>query len=150
MKNIPWPILLLFGGGFALATGFGSSGLGDVVGRTLAGAGTVPLPVALLLLALGVSFLTEINSNTATATTLLPLVATAAVALGMPGYPLLLAVTFSASCAFMLPTATPPNAIVLASGSLRISEMARTGALMNVIAALVVTSACWLIQLLQG
>ncbi len=141
LAAIPWHILVLFGGGFALATGFAASGLDAALGRGLSGLGGLPVLATLLLVAAGVSFLTEVNSNTATATTLLPLVAAAAPALGLPPYPLLLAVTLSASCAFMLPTATPPNAIVFASGSLSLRRMAAVGAGMNGIAAVVIALA---------
>lgn len=147
---IPWPILLLFGGGFALAAGFTASGLGNVVAGALGGMPSVPLPLLLFIVALLISFLTEVNSNTATTTTFLPLVAAVAPALGAPVFPLLLAVTLSASCAFMLPTATPPNAIVFASGRLEMRSMARTGLVLNVLAAGVVATACWLVFRVHG
>jgi sodium-dependent dicarboxylate transporter 2/3/5 len=141
LAAIPWHILVLFGGGFALATGFTAAGLDAALGNGLAGLGHLPPLLALLLVAVGVSFLTEVNSNTATATTLLPLVAAAAPALGLPPLPLLIAVTLSASCAFMLPTATPPNAIVFASGSLTLRRMATVGLGMNLLAAAVIALA---------
>jgi sodium-dependent dicarboxylate transporter 2/3/5 len=144
LLRIPWHILVLFGGGFALARGFVASGLDGAIGRTLAGAEGLPLPLALLGLALGVSFLTEFNSNTATATTLLPLMAATAPALGLPVMPVLLAVTLSASCAFMLPTATPPNAIVFASGVVSLRRMAAVGIAMNALAALLIAATAWL------
>ncbi|MFQ5669128.1 MAG: SLC13 family permease [Acidobacteriota bacterium] len=145
LDAIPWPILILFGGGFALASGFRTSGLDQVLGHGLARLGSsLPLVALLLIIAVSVSLLTEVNSNTATATALLPLTAAAASALALPAYPLLLTVTFSASCAFMLPTATPPNAIVFASGSMTLRQMAATGLRMNIIAALVIAALVWL------
>jgi sodium-dependent dicarboxylate transporter 2/3/5 len=143
LHAIPWHILLLFGGGFALAAGFTASGLDQALGRALGGLGSVPLPLALVAVAVGVSFLTEVNSNTATASTFLPLVAATAPAVGLPAYPMMLAVTLSASCAFMLPTATPPNAIVFASGSLTLRRMAAVGVAMNLVAALVIAAVVW-------
>lgn len=144
LRRIPWHILVLFGGGFALARGFSASGLDVALGQALTGMGGLPLPLALFGLALSVSLLTEVNSNTATATTLLPLVAAAAPALGIAPAPLLLAVTLSASCAFMLPTATAPNAIVFASGAFTLKRMAAVGLVMNLTAALVIAATAWL------
>jgi sodium-dependent dicarboxylate transporter 2/3/5 len=145
LHAIPWHILILFGGGFALATGFTASGLDQALGAAIGGLGTVPLPLALLAVAAGISFLTEVNSNTATASTFLPLVAATAGAIGLPPYPMMLAVTFSASCAFMLPTATPPNAIVFASGSLSLRRMASVGIVMNIVAAVVIALVVWIV-----
>jgi sodium-dependent dicarboxylate transporter 2/3/5 len=150
LHAIPWHILLLFGGGFALAAGFTASGLDQTLGRSLGGLSSVPLPLALAGVAVGVSFLTEVNSNTATTSTFLPLVAAAAPAVGLPAYPMMLAVTLSASCAFMLPTATPPNAIVFASGSLSLRRMAAVGVAMNLVAAFVISGVVWaLVRLLS-
>jgi sodium-dependent dicarboxylate transporter 2/3/5 len=143
LRRIPWHILILFGGGFALARGFAASGLDVALGQALSGMGSLPLPLTLFGLALAISFLTEVNSNTATATTLLPLVAATAPALGIPVAPLLLVVTLSASCAFMLPTATAPNAIVFASGAFTLRRMATVGVAMNIMAALVIAVAAW-------
>ncbi len=141
---------MLFGGGFALARGFTASGLDQALGRSLTGISSLSLPLTLYVLCLGVSLLTEVNSNTATATTLLPLAAAAAPALGLPVAPVLLAVTLSASCAFMLPVATAPNAIVFASGAFTLRRMAALGLIMNLLAALVIASAAWLARGLLG
>jgi sodium-dependent dicarboxylate transporter 2/3/5 len=150
LRRIPWHILVLFGGGFALAHGFAASGLDVALGQALTGMGGLPLPLALFGLCISVSLLTEVNSNTATATTLLPLVAAAAPALGIPPAPLLLAVTLSASCAFMLPTATAPNAIVFASGAFTLRRMAAVGLVMNILAALIIAAAAWLARGMFG
>ncbi|MFQ5767759.1 MAG: SLC13 family permease, partial [Acidobacteriota bacterium] len=147
LKAIPWEILLLFGGGFALATGFSASSLDQALGHGLAGLGHVPMPLAFFVLALVVSMVTEFNSNTATATTLLPLVAAAAPSLGWPPLPLLLVTTLSASCAFMLPTATPPNAILFASGRFSLPEMVCAGVGMNLLAAAAIALLVWMVVL---
>ena len=138
-KGVPWGILLLFGGGFALAAAFQQSGLALWMGGRLSGLGQLPLPALILAVCLGVMFMTEVTSNTATATLLLPILASTAGAIHV--HPLLLMVpaTLSASCAFMLPVATPPNAIVFGSGWVTIPRMARTGVLLNLMAAVLIT-----------
>jgi len=138
-RKAPWGILLLFGGGFALAAGFESSGLARWIGERLAGLGALPLPVLVFVLCLGVSFLTEVTSNTATATLLLPILAAAATGMGVHPFLLMIPATLSASCAFMLPVATPPNAIVFGSPWVTIPRMARTGLLLNLIGAVLIT-----------
>ncbi len=137
--RLPWGIVLLFGGGFALAKGFQSTGLSTLIGQEFAGLSGVPVLLMIIILCLMVTFLTELTSNTATTEMLLPILA--AVAVGLKVHPLLLMVpaTISASCAFMMPVATPPNAIVFGSGRLRISEMARAGILINLVGAVLVT-----------
>lgn len=138
--RIPWGILLLLGGGFALARAFESSGLSVAVGGALAGSvGALPPFLTVLIVVLAVTFLTEITSNTATINVLLPLLFGASVAAGI--HPMLLALptTMAVSCAFMLPVATPPNAILFSSGRLRVAEMARTGFALNLATAVLVT-----------
>lgn len=126
-KKAPWGILLLFGGGFALVAGFAKTGLDQWIGQQLAVVATLPLLLVILCLCLGVTFLTELTSNTATTTMILPIIA--AVALAAHHQPLLLMIpaTLSASFAFMLPVATPPNAIVFSSGWVTIPQMSRAG-----------------------
>jgi sodium-dependent dicarboxylate transporter 2/3/5 len=138
-SGIPWHVVLLFGGGFALATAFRSSGLSEWVGGRLSVLGDVPPVVLVLTTCLLVTFLTELTSNTATTEMLLPVLAGLAVAID--AHPLLLMVpaTLSASCAFMLPVATPPNAIIFGTERLAIRDMARAGLLLNVLGALLVT-----------
>ena len=137
--RVRWDIVLLFGGGFALAQGFQTSGLSAVIGAQFSALAAVPPLLIIAAICLVVTFLTELTSNTATTEMLLPIFAALAVA--MQVHPLLLMVpaTISASCAFMMPVATPPNAIVFGSGHLRIAEMARIGLRLNLIGALVIT-----------
>jgi len=139
IKNIPWNIVILFGGGFALAKGFQVTGLSTLIGNEFAGlAGMSPI-VMILIICFGLTFLTELTSNTATTEMILPILAS--VAFAMKANPLLLMIpaTLSASCAFMMPVATPPNAIVFGSGRIKIAEMARVGVFINVIGVLVIT-----------
>ncbi len=139
-RRVPWGILLLLGGGFALARSFESSGLSAEVGRALSGSlGQLPPVWTVLILVLVVTFLTEITSNTATVNVMLPLLFGASVEAGI--HPLLLALpcTFAVSCAFMLPVATPPNAILFSSGRIRVAQMARAGVILNLATALLVT-----------
>jgi len=143
--GLPWNIVLLFGGGFALATGVKDSGLALWLGNLFAGAGALPPLLIVLLLCLFVTFLTEMTSNTATAEMLLPIVGSLAVAIRVN--PLLLMVPTAVSCsfAFMLPVATPPNAIVFGTHRLRIADMARTGLWLNLMGALLLVGAVFLL-----
>lgn len=139
-RELPWGVLLLFGGGLALAQAIAGSGLADWLGRQLGALhGLPPLLVVLVVTAL-VVFLTELTSNTATAATFLPLAAALASALGVEAWLLAMPVAVAASCAFMMPVATPPNAIVYASGHLRIADMARAGLLLNLVAIVVISA----------
>ena len=138
-KGLPWGIILLFGGGMALAEGFQSSGLAVWVGSH---AGLLEHAPPLLLIAVlitAVNFLTEITSNLATTSMLLPILASMALSLGVHPFLLMVGATVAASCAFMLPVATPPNAVVFGSGQLRIPDMVRTGFWMNVISIVLLT-----------
>lgn len=140
-RDLPWGILLLLGGGFALAKGCEESGLSAAIGESLAGSlGAAPPLLLIFMVALGVTFLTEITSNTATINVLLPLMFSACVAAEV--HPLLLALpaTLAVSCAFMLPVATPPNAILFSSGRLTVLDMARAGFLLNLMTAVLVTA----------
>ncbi|MED1603978.1 DASS family sodium-coupled anion symporter [Cytobacillus kochii] len=125
--NIPWGILLLFGGGLAIAKGFKDSGLATWVGEQLTVLEGVHLVIVILCVTALVTFLTEITSNTATATMMFPIMASLALALDLHPYALMVAAGIAASCAFMLPVATPPNAIVFGSGYLKIGDMAKSG-----------------------
>ncbi len=138
-KTAPWGILLLFGGGFAIAAGFTASGLTEWVGHQLAALQGVPIIVVMLAIALTMTFLTEMTSNTATTTMMLPILAATAQALGANPLALMLPATISASCAFMLPIGTPPNAIVFASGKVSLLQMAKAGLWLNFMGALLIT-----------
>ena len=141
--TIPWGLLLLFGGGIAIAAGFKATGLSAFVGQALAGLTAVPPIVLLLLVALVVTFLTEVTSNTATANILLPIMAATAKVSGLPPLALMLTVTLSASCAFMLPVATAPNAIVFGTGHVTTADMARAGFAINLVGAVLITLLVW-------
>ncbi len=138
-KRAPWGILLLFGGGFAIAAGFTESGLTHWVGDQLGALQGVPVLLVMLVVALTMTFLTEMTSNTATTTMMLPILAATALALKANPLALMLPATFSASCAFMLPIGTPPNAIVFASGRVSLLQMGRAGLWLNLIGAVAVT-----------
>lgn len=137
--KLPWGIILLFGGGMALALGFETSGLAVWIGQQMISLSTMPLILILLILITSVNFLTEITSNLATTAMLLPVLVSLASAIGVHPYLLLLGATVAASCAFMLPVATPPNAVVFGSGYLRIEDMVRKGFWMNIISIALLT-----------
>ena len=138
--KLPWGILLLFGGGLAIAAGFVESGLSEWIGKQLTALQGVNLLIVILAVTALVIFLTEITSNTATASMMYPIMASLAIALGVHPYSLMIAAGVAASCAFMLPVATPPNAVVFGSGYLRIPDMARAGFALNVIGIFLITS----------
>jgi sodium-dependent dicarboxylate transporter 2/3/5 len=137
--NLPWGILLLFGGGMALASGFDKSGLAVWIGAQMTSLETVPLIVLLLILITSVNFLTEITSNLATTAMLLPVLVSLATAIGVHPYFLLVGATVAASCAFMLPVATPPNAVVFGSGLLKIEDMVKIGIWLNLVSIMLLT-----------
>jgi len=137
--KLPWGILLLFGGGLALAEGFKSSGLAEWIGGNMTLLNGVTLGLLLLVCIAMVNFLTEITSNLATTAMILPVLAPLALALNVHPYVLMIGATVAASCAFMLPVATPPNAVVFGSGYLKIKDMVRTGIWMNLISIIILT-----------
>ena len=145
--RIPWGILILFGGGIALAAGFKVSGLAAWIGNNLGLFSNVPLLVMILIICFMLTFLTEITSNTATSTIFMPILAATALAMGIHPYLLMVPATISASCAFMLPVATPPNAIIFGSGSVSIPQMAKAGFGLNFIGILLVTTITYLIAI---
>jgi solute carrier family 13 (sodium-dependent dicarboxylate transporter), member 2/3/5 len=140
--KIPWGMLLLFGGGLAIAGAFQASGLSEALGTALSHLASAPTLLVTLVICLGVTFLTEVTSNTATATVLLPILGAAAVAAGLDPAVLMIPATLSASCAFMLPVATAPNAAVYGSGHVTPKQMAREGFALNLIGAVVITAVC--------
>jgi sodium-dependent dicarboxylate transporter 2/3/5 len=137
--RIPWHIVLLFGGGFALAQGFRVTGLSELIGTRFAGLEGVPAYAMITLVCGGLTFLTELTSNTATTEMILPILASVAVAMKVNPLLLMIPATLSASCAFMMPVATPPNAIIFASGRVKIAEMARVGLAINLIGVVVIS-----------
>ncbi len=144
-KRLPWNIVLLFGGGFALAKGFETSGLSQWMGTQLEGAGGLHPLILIALVSLLITFLTELTSNTATAQILLPIIASLALATNIHPLLLMMPATLSCSLAFMLPVATPPNAIIFGSGKLRVADMARIGLILNLIGVLAVSMVTWII-----
>jgi sodium-dependent dicarboxylate transporter 2/3/5 len=138
-SNIPWGIILLFGGGMALAKGFSDTGLAEWIALQMTQMQGLSLLVLILVLVTSVNFLTEITSNLATTAMLLPVLAPMAFAFDLHPYMIMVSVTIAASCAFMLPVATPPNAVVFGSGYLRIPDMMRAGIWMNLMSIVVVT-----------
>jgi len=143
--RIPWGVLLLFGGGIAIASAFEQSGLAAIIAGHLAGLVSLPTWVIIISLCLSVTFLTEITSNTATASLLMPLLAATATATGINPMLLMVPAAMSASCAFMLPVATAPNAIVYGSHLFQVKDMARAGLAINLIGAVIISSVCLLI-----
>ncbi len=140
-KDIPWEVLILFGGGLSLAAAMDSSGLAAWIGDGLAGLQGMPRWLFLLLLTATVVMLTELASNTATVAALLPIMATIAAGTGIDLVTISAAVAMAASCAFMLPVATPPNALVFATGHVTVAAMMRAGLIMNLISVALVSLA---------
>ena len=138
-KTIPWDIMILFGGGFALAGGFASSGLTEWLATQLNSLQGMNIIIIIFMAVLLVIFLTEITSNTATASLLIPVMGAFAIALQVHPLNLMVAVAISASFAFMLPVATPPNAIVFSSRKVSIPQMARAGFWLNIISSILIT-----------
>ena len=133
----------MFGGGIWRARAFVASGLSAQVGDALTSVAALPVYLMMLLLALAVTFLTEATSNTATTALLLPVLAAVALAVELDPLWLMVPAAMSASCAFMLPVATAPNAVVFGSGELPIQRMVREGFVLNLIGALVIATVAW-------
>lgn len=131
-KQLPWDVLLIFGGGLAIAKGFSKTDLTDWVALQF-GQLQLILVIITLIIVTSINFLTEITSNTATASIMLPLLYALGMSMGLDTLPLLIGATLAASCAFMLPVATPPNAIVFSSGKITIKDMMRAGLFLNII-----------------
>ena len=147
IPRLPWNIVLLFGGGFALAAGFQETGLAHIIGGRFEALGNLPVFVTILLVCAALTFLTEFTSNTATTEMILPILASVAVATGTHPLVLMIPATLSASCAFMMPVATPPNAIVFGSDRITVGEMARTGILLNLIGMAVIATVVFTVGL---
>ena len=137
--KLPWGIILLFGGGLSIATAMKSSGLALWIGELAYNIDSLDLILIVVIIVMIVNFLTEITSNLATVSMLLPILASISISLGIHPYIIMISATIAASCAFMLPVATPPNAIVFGSGYLKMSDMVKTGLVMNVISIVIVS-----------
>ena len=136
--KIPWGIALLFGGGLSIAQGFKETGLAEWIGGNMTGLEGLSLMVILLTVIAMVNFLTEITSNVATTSMILPVLAPLAAAIGINPLIIMVGATIAASCAFMLPVATPPNAVVFGSGYLKIKDMVSVGIRLNLLSIVIV------------
>jgi sodium-dependent dicarboxylate transporter 2/3/5 len=143
--GLPWGVLLLFGGGLALAGAVASSGLDEFIGTSVAGLGVLPVLLLVAAVVTIVLFLTEVTSNTATAATFIPVLGGVAIGIGADSMTLLIPAALAATCAFMLPVGTPPNAIVFGSGVVTIGQMARGGLLLNVVGVVLITGFAFLL-----
>ncbi|MEW5923915.1 MAG: SLC13 family permease [Candidatus Zixiibacteriota bacterium] len=141
--KLPWGIVILFGGGFALAAGFEQSGLSAWLGGNLTAFSQFPPLLIIIFVCLMMTFLTELTSNTATTQMILPILASLSVAIKINPLMLMIPATLSASCAFMLPVATPPNAIIFGSGRLTVNQLTRTGIILNLIGVVIITLAIY-------
>jgi len=144
-STIPWGILLLFGGGICLARAFDVSGLSTAIASHLSDLSMLPVWMMILAICLGVTFLTESTSNTASTVVLMPVLAATAIGSGIDPKLLMIPAAISASCAFMMPVATPPNSIVYASGYFTTRTMAREGFALNLMGAAIITLLCYTI-----
>lgn len=144
-ERIPWGALILFGGGIAIATAFQTSGLSELAASRMEGLFDLPLLLRIVLIAAAVSLMSEIASNTATAVLLMPILAAAGLALGVDPAILMVPAVLSASCSFMLPVATAPNAIAFGSGMVSGRQMLRHGAVLNLIGVVVVSTVAFVL-----
>lgn len=144
-EGLPWGVLLLFGGGLSLAAAVGASGLDDWFGLQVEGLGSLPIVLLVIAVTTIILFLTEVTSNTATAATFIPILGGVALGVGADAMTLLIPAAFAATCAFMLPVGTPPNAIVFGTGTVTIAQMARGGFVLNLVGIVLITAACYLI-----
>ena len=145
--RLPWGLLILFGGGLALAAALVDTGFSQYFGNLATGLSGLPVWIIVLLTTAAVVFLTELTSNTATTATIVPILLAVAVGLELPPLLLILPAAFAASSAFMLPVATPPNAIVFGSNLLTVGQMSRAGIWLNFVAIVLITGASYIIIL---
>jgi sodium-dependent dicarboxylate transporter 2/3/5 len=143
-SSIHWGVLLLFAGGIAIAKAFAVTGISEAIGQSLSGVTRLSIIGVIVIVALSVTFLTEITSNTATTTLLMPILAAASLGAGFEPAILMLPAALSASCAFMLPVATAPNAIVFGTGKMTVEQMVREGFTLNLIGVTVITAVVYL------
>jgi solute carrier family 13 (sodium-dependent dicarboxylate transporter), member 2/3/5 len=138
-EGLPWGVLLLFGGGLSLASAVAATGLDNWFGQQVGGLGGLPVVLLVAAVVAIVMFLTEVTSNTATAATFIPVLGGVAIGIGADPMSLLIPAAFAATCAFMLPVGTPPNAIVFSSGAVTIGQMARGGFVLNLVGVVLIT-----------
>lgn len=144
-KRLPWEVLILFGGGLSLAAAITDTGLAEWIGASLSALSGWPVIILIVTSLLVIIFLTEITSNTATAAAFLPILASVAIAMGQDPLILVIPAAIGASCAFMLPVATPPNAIVYGSGLVSIPQMAKAGFMLNLLMVVLITLVMYLL-----
>lgn len=143
LQDLPWGILILFGGGLSLASAISSTGLAAWIGQGVSGLDALPIILLLFVVIFIIVFLTEITSNTATAAAFLPILASSAIGIGQNPMLFVIPAAIAASCAFMLPVATPPNAIIYGSGKVSIPQMAKAGIWLNIIVSVLLSIACY-------
>lgn len=144
-EGLPWGVLMLFGGGLSLASAVSATGLDGWFGQQVTGLGALPTLGLVAAITAIVLMLTEITSNTATAATFIPILGGVALGIGVDPFLLLIPATLAATCAFMLPVGTPPNAIVFGTGKVSIGQMARGGAVMNLVGVLLIVGIMYLL-----
>ena len=137
--KLPWGILLLFGGGLSLAAAIRANGVGEYIGHQLAFLSGIPTLLLVMAVIALVIFLTELTSNTATTATFIPILAALSPVFDLHPYMLIVPAAIAASCAFMLPVATPPNAIIFGSGHVTIQQMIRAGFWLNLTGVVLIT-----------
>lgn len=143
--GLPWGVLLLFGGGLSLASAVAATGLDSWFGQQVGALGTLPVILLVAAVVAITIFLTEVTSNTATAATFIPILGGVALGIGIAPMTLLIPAALAATCAFMLPVGTPPNAIVFSTGAVDIRQMARGGLVMNLVGIILITGFCYLL-----
>ena len=144
-SQIPWGTLILFGAGLSIAQAFVSSGLSSIIGSALEDLALLPVLVIVFVICLSVTFLTEVTSNTATTTLLMPILAAAAIGASIDPKLLMIPAAMSASCAFMLPVATPPNIVIFSTGAFPASKLVSEGFAMNLLGIIVISLTCYFI-----
>lgn len=142
-NGLPWGVLLLFGGGLSLASAVAATGLDSWMGAQVSGLAMLPIILLIATVVLIVMFLTEMTSNTATAATFIPILGGVAIGIGADPMSLLIPAALAATCAFMLPVGTPPNAIVFSTGAVSIAQMARGGFILNLVGIVLITLFCY-------
>ncbi len=144
-KNLPWEVLLLFGGGLSLAGNIERHGLSKYLGYLCSGLDGLPLILVVAIVCFGILMLTELTSNTATAATFLPIAASIGLSMGQNPLLFVIPTALAANCSYMLPVGTPPNAIVFGSGLIRLPEMAKAGMILNILLVPIVVGLLWLL-----
>ncbi|GAB4007831.1 DASS family sodium-coupled anion symporter [Glycomyces albus] len=144
-SGIPWGVLLLFGGGLAIAAAVRATGLSEYIGSQVGGLGALPTVLLVAAVCLIVLLLTELTSNTATAATFLPVLGGVAIGIGVDPMLMLVPAAFAATCSFMFPVGTPPNAIVFGSGQVTIGQMVRAGVWLNLVGVVLITAVVYLV-----